>query len=108
MKLERVTIENYRAIEHLALPLDPHLTVFHGDNAHGKTSILSAIAVGLGRIATLLPGVSGIDFLKTDRRGRQPLWVELTTTEGVAWGRRKNVWTDRTTDGHPARSGGDG
>ena len=89
MKLERVTIENYRAIERLSLPLDPSLTVFHGDNAHGKTSILSAIAVGLGRIATLLPGVSGIDFRDTDRRRRRPLRVELKTTAGVVWDRRR-------------------
>ena len=89
MKLKSVTIENYRAIGRLTLPLDPSLTVFHGDNTYGKTSILSAIAVGLGRIPTLLPGVSGIDFRQTDRRGWQPLRVALTTTEEVAWERRR-------------------
>jgi recombinational DNA repair ATPase RecF len=64
VKLDLVTIENYRAIDYLALPLDPSLTVLHGDNAHGKTSVLSAIAVGLGNIPTLLPEVSGIRFLR--------------------------------------------
>ena len=87
MKLERVTIENYRAIEHLTLPLDPSLTVFHGDNAHGKTSILSAIAVGLGSIPRLLPEVSSIGFLKTDRRQWRSLQVEITTADGVTWRR---------------------
>ena len=48
MKLKYVEIENYRAIEELKLPLDPSLTVLHGDNGYGKTSVLSAIAVGLG------------------------------------------------------------
>ena len=52
MKLTYVGIENFRAIERLDLEPDPALTVFHGDNAHGKTSILDAIAVGLGRIPT--------------------------------------------------------
>ena len=89
MKLEFVEIENYRAIDGLRLPLHPSLTVLHGDNAHGKTSVLSAIAVGLGRIPAMLPGVSGIDFRKTDRRGLRPLRVALTTTEGVAWERRR-------------------
>ena len=89
MKLERLEIENYRAIERLDLPLNPDLTVFHGDNAHGKTSILSAIAVGLGRIPTLLPGVSGIGFRKTDRRkGGSPMTVRVMTTEGIWWQRR--------------------
>ena len=64
------------------------LTVFHGDNAHGKTSILSAIAVGLGSIPTLLPDVSGISFLKTDRRRWQSVVeVNLTTTGGIEWRR---------------------
>ena len=48
MKLKSVEIENYRAIEKLELPLDPSLTLLHGDNGYGKTSVLSAIAVGLG------------------------------------------------------------
>ena len=89
MKLARLEIENYRAIERLDLPLNPDLTVFHGDNAHGKTSILSAIAVALGSIPRLLPGVSSIGFLKTDLRARRPLRVALTTTtEGIWWQRR--------------------
>ena len=89
MKLERLEIENYRAIEQFNLPLDPDLTVFHGDNAHGKTSILSAIAVGLGRIPTLLPGVSGIGFRKTDRQAPdRPLRVSLMTTGGIEWKRQ--------------------
>ena len=48
MKLKSVEIENYRAIEKLKLSLDPSLTVLHGDNGYCKTSVLSAIAVGLG------------------------------------------------------------
>ena len=88
MKLKSVEIENYRAIDELRLPLHPSLTVLHGDNAHGKTSVLSAIAVALGRIPMLLPDVSGIDFRKTDRRApNRPLRVAVTTTEGVEWER---------------------
>ena len=87
MKLQQVTIENYRAIERLELPLHPQLTVLHGDNGHGKTSVLSAVAVGLGSIPTLLPEVSGIGFRKTDRRGWQTR-VELETTDGIRWERQ--------------------
>ena len=88
MKLKSVEIENYRAIDELRLPLHPSLTVLYGDNAHGKTSVLNAIAVALGRIPTLLPDVSGIDFRKTDRRvSGRPLRVAVTTTEGMEWER---------------------
>ena len=89
MKLERVEIENYRAIKKLDLTLDPDLTVLHGDNAHGKTSVLSAIATGLGSIPTLLPDVSGIGFRKADSRGiRGQMRVGLTAVGGLAWDRR--------------------
>ena len=91
MKLERVTIENYRAIEKLDLPFDPALTVFHGDNGHGKTSVLGAIAAGLGSIPMLLPDVSSIGFRDTDGRGQRPLRVMLRTRDGIEWDRRR-LW----------------
>ena len=95
MKLERVEIENYRAIERLELALDPDLTVFHGDNGHGKTSVLSGIAVGLAGIPRLLPDIAGIGFLKSDRRGLRPMRVALTSTDGIAW--RRQVLGERGT-----------
>ena len=96
MKLERVEIENYRAIEKLDLPLNPSLTVLHGDNAHGKTSVLSAIATGLGSIPMLLPQVSSVGFRKTDVRGSRQLRVGLTAICGVAWDRRMRGRRRRT------------
>ena len=89
MKLESVEIENYRAVAKLKLPLDRSLTVLHGDNAHGKTSVLSAIAVGLGAIPRLLPDVSGIGFLKTDRLcNTRRVRITLKTTDGLTWDRQ--------------------
>ena len=89
MKLERVEIENCRAIEKIDLPLDPDLTVFYGDNGHGKTSVLAAIAAGLGSIPMLLPEVSGVGFRNTDLRGQRPLRVMLRTRDGIEWDRRR-------------------
>lgn len=70
MKLKSVTIENYRAIENLELSLDQSLIVLHGANGHGKTSVLSAIAVGLGAVEILGPYLhkSNIDFSEEDWR----------------------------------------
>ena len=89
MKLECVEIENYRAIEKLSLPLRPDLTVLHGPNGCGKTSVLAAIATGLGAISRLLPDVSGIDFRDSDMRGARPLRVTLKTRDGMEWDRRR-------------------
>ena len=94
MKLKTVEIENYRAIEKLRLPLDPSLTVLHGDNTCGKTSVLSAISVGLGVIPELLPGGSGIHFLETDlREDARYVQVALTTIDRIAWKRRRSMDT---------------
>ena len=93
MKLKQVTIENYRAIESLDLPLHPQLTVLHGNNGHGKTSVLSAIAVGLGSILRILPNVPSIDFRKTDSRGSRTIRVILEATENFHWERRRGSAT---------------
>lgn len=90
MKLRSVEIENFRAIKHLKLPLDESLTVLHGDNAHGKTSVLSAIGTALGAIPTLLPGVSGIGFRNSDRRhSARSARVVLETSDGIEWAIRR-------------------
>lgn len=102
MKLKSVEIDNYRAIEHLRLPLDPALTVLHGGNTCGKTSVLNAIAVGLGVIPSIFE-VPGLDFLDTDLRvGESFVQVDLTTTEDESWKRERR---DRKTTDHGLDAG---
>ena len=86
MKLKSVEIENYRAIEKLELSLDPSLTVLHGDNGYGKTSVLSAIAVGLGDEAMLGPFLDVfIYFCEEDwREGAENPRVSLFSVDGKA------------------------
>ena len=88
MKLKLVEIENYRAIKKLDLLLHPGLTVLHGSNGHGKTSVLSAIATGLASIQEYLPDVRSVGFRKSDRRdSKQQLRVGLITMDGMVWDR---------------------
>ena len=87
MRLRRAVIENYRAITRLELDLHPQMNVFFGGNAKGKTSVLSAIAVGLGGIFRLIPEVSSNGFRSTDRPGAAPVRVELEATDGTKWER---------------------
>ena len=95
MKLGLIRIQNFRAIEHLELRPHSQLTVLHGDNAHGKTSVLSAIAAGLGAIPTALPGVAGAGLQNTDRRdGSDYTRVLLKTTDDVAWEQRRGKRLD--------------
>ena len=90
MKLKSVEIENYRAIEKLKLPLDPSLTVLHGDNGYGKTSVLSAIAVGLGDVGMLGPFLDVfIYFCEGDwREGAENPRISLTSMDGNVFERQ--------------------
>ena len=96
MKLKFVEIENFRAIDQIRLTPDPRLTVLHGANAHGKTSVLSAIAVGLAAIPRLLTDVTGIGFAKKDlREGSGGIRVRITTTDEVTWERTSGINRNR-------------
>ena len=89
MELRRAVIENYRAITRLELDLHPRMNVLFGGNGKGKTSVLNAVAVGLGSLVTMLPGASSIAFRQRDRRGGEPARVELETTDGTKWDRTR-------------------
>lgn len=45
MRIESVTIEDFRVIEHVELDLSPGVNLIWGDNGAGKTSILEAVFV---------------------------------------------------------------
>ena len=95
MKLKSVTIENYRAIENLELSLDQSLTVLHGANGHGKTSVLSAIAVGLGAILRSFLDKLPFDLCEEDwREGAGPPRVIVGLTNGLTGERRGETLTD--------------
>ena len=98
MKLKSVKIENYRAIEKLDLPLDPSLTVFHGANGCGKTSVLNAIAVGSGDMMGGFLDESTLDFCEEDwREGAGPprICVSSIDRDGeFTWERRGDEWAD--------------
>jgi predicted ATP-dependent endonuclease of OLD family len=107
MKLNHITIENFRAIEKLELPLEPQLTVLYGKNAEGKTTVLDAIAVGLGAILKRLPNVTGKDLSLNDLRQFENnssqkiqapyVRVTLESTDGVIWDRtQKRDQTEQT------------
>lgn len=89
LRLNSVTIENFRGIEHLRVPLDRDLTVLVGVNGAGKTSVLDALAVGLAKILHHFPGATGIDFKKSDFRRHKFFRLETD-------GRYHSVpWPDR-------------
>lgn len=47
-RLRTLRVENFRCFERFELDLDERMTILHADNGGGKTSLLAALAVGMG------------------------------------------------------------
>lgn len=50
MKIDKLTIKNYRSVRDLELSLSPRINVFIGANNVGKSNILSAMEYLLGSV----------------------------------------------------------
>ncbi len=68
MYLERIRIENFKAISTMDLKLKPGVNLLIGDNGVGKTSILDAVVVALGGYLNGVNGVSAKNILLSDVR----------------------------------------
>lgn len=77
MKIDTIHIKNFKGIADKVFRLNTHFTVFIGDNATGKTSILDALAVSLGSFFIEL----GIGI---NTRTIQPHEVRTINTNGQA------------------------
>ncbi len=62
MELSKVRIKNFRNIADQEIVLKPGFNLIKGENGKGKSSILEAIAVGLGGFLAGLNGVSTETF----------------------------------------------
>ncbi|WP_287085136.1 AAA family ATPase [Blautia sp. LMAG:89] len=82
MYLEKIHIENYKAIEKLDVDLKPGVNLIIGDNGAGKTSVLEGIAVALGGFFVNVAGVSTKNIVKDDvRMSIKPIGDSSTTIE---------------------------
>lgn len=99
--IRSVRIQNFRGVRDLTLDLDPEVTVLFGVNAAGKTTLLDALAIGLGAIGARVPKAGGRDFAKSgdvrvpwkdhadslERRGVERPFARVTITcaNGLRW-----------------------
>lgn len=58
MKIHQLKINNFKGFSEKTFRLDPHITVFIGDNASGKTAVLDALSVALGSFFIEMGGIS--------------------------------------------------
>lgn len=90
--LSKLKFSNIRGFKDLELSFDGprkhrQWTIFVGDNGHGKTTILRAIALGLGdeRTASELLGLLPGDFIRVNKKGSHAAnsWIELTLKDSL-------------------------
>lgn len=68
MQLNKVSIKNFKGIEEKNIIFKPGFNLIKGGNGKGKTSILEAIAVGLGGFIAGLPDVTTRHFSSDEVR----------------------------------------
>lgn len=66
MKINEITIKNFRGFEDFHAELNPDLTVFIGNNGSGKSTVLDAISISIGTFFSGLDGVPGTGINKED------------------------------------------
>lgn len=108
MKLKKIELTNFRAFDHLSLELQEDVNVLVALNGQGKTSILDAIAQGLGPMLTRLPKISGIGTrnidIKQDDTGKLRPYsrIAMELTNGTEWDlTEKRDQTKATTSSIP-------
>ena len=108
MRLSKVRINNFKGIKDWEIDLKPGFNLIKGTNGKGKTSILEAIAVGMGGFLTGISGISGRHISKDEIRREYvqsgdgsyictyqiPVVLELTAQmddgQEITWKRSKN------------------
>lgn len=116
MRIDRLTLENFKGFAAFEVELHPQLTLFAGENGSGKTSVLDALAVALGIWHTRIPQAGWRNILEEEIRvdairygdGRisfEPVPPTRVTargaingSEGVEWTRQIRKDGSRTTN----------
>ncbi len=58
MRIDRLTLQNFRKFKELTIDLHPQFTLLVGGNGSGKTTILNALAISLYDLLSKLPNAS--------------------------------------------------
>ncbi|MGE8073397.1 N-6 DNA methylase [Serratia ureilytica] len=90
LKVSEVTVKNFRGYSEFKVPMHPCLTVLVGENGAGKTSILEALACGLGPFLTAMPDAKGKLIKKSDIRIDSKgiasyARISIETTSSLSW-----------------------
>jgi predicted ATP-binding protein involved in virulence len=76
VRIDQIRIKNFKGFEDKEFALHPRFTVFIGDNAKGKTSVLDAIAVAAGSF------LHGIDVARHEARSIAQAEIRVKSIDG--------------------------
>ncbi|HEY3355467.1 MAG TPA: ATP-binding protein, partial [Polyangia bacterium] len=109
MRIDRLTVQNFKKFTDQTFALHPHFTLLVGDNGAGKTSVLDALAVALGLWHKAAPGSNWRNILPEeirldpvaagDRVLFQPRLPSKITAAGRIGQREGLRWTRMVRDG---------
>lgn len=68
MRIEHITIDNFKKIEHMELRFQKGFNLIIGDNSTGKTSVLEAISVALGGFLAGIDNIQSVNFSNDEIR----------------------------------------
>jgi len=99
MRLSKITIENFRGIEHAEIKLDRDVTVLVGENNTGKTSVLEALRLCLDVVKSdKTCNFSEFDFYRGENRQElpscEPISITLSFLES-----EEHLWPEHITQG---------
>jgi predicted ATP-binding protein involved in virulence len=60
--IQTARIQNFRGVRDVTISFEPDVTVFFGANAAGKTTLLDALAIGLGPVVARVPRATSRSF----------------------------------------------
>lgn len=73
MRIDKIYIQNFKGFEEQTFEFKEQFTVFIGDNAKGKTSVLDALAVAAG---SFFLGIEGIDTRKINEKEIRSILID--------------------------------
>ena len=113
LRLNRLSVRNFRKFESYEIDFDPHLTVLVGDNGSGKSTIIDAASIALGSLFQKLenaaaPSISPDDACRVlvaqgdmaDVQSQFPVCIEargIAHGDEIQWSRALNGTKARMT-----------
>lgn len=85
LRIDSLTVSNFRCFESLTIDFYPELTVLVAKNGHGKTAILDAIKVALGTFTNSFPYSTTASLCAADahvRPGNEPQYPISVSAKG--------------------------